>query len=93
MEKTDILAYIPQINVPGFIFPNFACDLSSVQEDPNYIGWKEDELNTYDEYNLVKDPFLEDIYDIADSENNKKPVFSIVKYWPSSEDQPKATVF
>lgn len=88
-HKTDVLAYIPQINIPGFIFPNFACDLSSVKMEPKYISWGENEKNKYDDYNLVNDPFLLDIdvddIDVDDISDVTGPKFSIVKYWPSSE--------
>ena len=75
LDRTDILAYIPQIDIPGVNFPCFAADIEGVND--SLIGWK-DSFYPYDHYNLI--------YEQHGKENRPEtkdgPVFSIVKYWP-----------
>ena len=75
LDRSDILAYIPQVNIPGVIFPCFVCDIDGI--DDKLIGWK-DSFHPYDHYNLIYEP-----YGMGNMpEKNDGPIFSIVKYWP-----------
>lgn len=48
----DLHGYIPQVQVPGFVYPLLAVDVSGVDSD--LIGWQ-DHRQGYDPHNLIHD--------------------------------------
>lgn len=85
-SKIDESAYIPQMKIPGYIFPFLFCQLIDVPDD--FLGWEHDDDN-FQVNNLM--------YDIP-AENAKKDddldinacIFSLVKYWdpkPFTEEE------
>jgi hypothetical protein len=48
----DLSGYIPQVQVPGFVYPLLATDINGVDSD--LIGWQ-DRRQGYDPHNLIHD--------------------------------------
>lgn len=68
-EIPSICAYVPQVIIPGHLFPVLLCDISDI--DPELIGW-EDPKYSYQEHSAI--------YDLKCLEN--KEVFSVIRHWP-----------
>ena len=75
--QPDLFAYIPQITIPGYVFNCFACKIDSFTDQTDLIGWKEDKENTYKSYSLLEE--IPESFGFVYDE--KKPVFSIAKFW------------
>jgi len=101
-SSMPIDGYVPQVKVWGYSFPLLACDVDGIDE--GLIGWK-DKNHSYDYYNLIYDiPFKgmkrlrrkEDdeeveygVRSLDETNLVRKPIFSIVKYWPPEWKAPK----
>ena len=72
MHRTELHGYIPQIRVPGFVYPLLACDMKNIDED--LLGWK-DKDHGYAPHNLV-----DDVERITKSKS-LHAIFSIVQQW------------
>ncbi|CAB9508020.1 protease [Seminavis robusta] len=72
-DREELHGYIPQVRVPGFVFPLLACDITSVHDD--LIGWK-DPKNGFVPHNLVQD-----VERITNHSKLPHPVFSVVRQW------------
>jgi hypothetical protein len=76
-HREELHGYIPQVRVPGFVFPLLACDISSNEIDENLIGWK-DKDHGYAPHSLV-----DDVERITRSQMLHE-IFSIVQQWTSA---------
>jgi len=79
-DVKEIAAYVPQVKIPGFIFPFLLCDTDNMNEDQ--IGWS-DPQEGYKNHNLI-----EDVLSILAIQNGEEDcttrnisMFSIVKGW------------
>jgi len=77
-HRHEVHGYIPQVVERGFPHPLIACDISKV--DKALVGWT-DHLHGFEKHNLVND-----VRSILNGQEPMKPVFSIVKHWPSPAD-------
>lgn len=68
----ELSGYIPQVEVPGFVYPLLAADIKDVDE--NLIGWI-DHAEGYAPHNLFHD--VEGIIE----ETVSHPIFSVVKQY------------
>jgi hypothetical protein len=75
-HREELHGYIPQVRVPGFVFPLLACDISSNGIDENLIGWK-DKDHGYAPHSLV-----DDVERITRCQM-LHDIFSIVQQWTS----------
>jgi hypothetical protein len=73
-HREELHGYIPQVRVPGFVFPLLACDISSNGIDEALIGWK-DKDHGYAPHRLV-----DDVERITKSQM-LHTIFSIVQQW------------
>lgn len=71
-HREELNGYIPQVRVPGFVFPILACNIQGIDED--LIGWS-DNIHGYAPHSLV-----DDIERITKSKPSH-PIFSIVQQW------------
>jgi hypothetical protein len=71
-HHADVHGFIPQVRVPGFVYPLLAADIAGVDEE--LIGWK-DKSQGYDPYNLIHD-----IEQISKGKPDR-PIFSIVQQY------------
>ena len=74
-------AYVPQIHNRSFPHPLIACDISQI--DDNHIGWV-DPLRSHSFYCLSGD------VKALIEEEPAHPKLSIVRYWPSSDNEKAA---
>lgn len=82
-DREELHAYIPQVRVPGFVFPLLACDISSNGIDEDLIGWK-DKDHGYAPHCLV-----DDVERITKSQM-LHAIFSIVQQWKPPIPTPSA---
>jgi hypothetical protein len=68
----DLHGYIPQVQVPGFVYPLLAADVSGVDSD--LIGWR-DHRQGFNPHNLIHD--MEQII----NQKHFPPGFSIVQQY------------
>jgi len=72
----SIFAYVPQIEVPGFMFPLIACDITGI--DGDHVYWRNPN-RSHDYYSIVND--------VADTtDNQEKMNYSVIKYYPPVDD-------
>lgn len=68
-----IFAYIPQIEVPGFMFPLIACDINDI--DGDHVYWRNPN-RPHGYYSIVND--------VPDTSDQRKMNYSMIKYYPSA---------
>lgn len=95
-SDNDIVGYVPQIKVSGFLYPFIACDVDGIDE--SLIGWT-DRGRSYDHHNLIFDvPWtgmprqknfdsspvaMKKNFDGSKSnESQRRPVFSTFTHYP-----------
>ena len=71
----EIFGYIPQMQVPGYLFPFVLCDVTSI--DKQLIGWSAFD-DSFDSYNLI--------FDVGD-DRKKHHLFSTVKSWTPEPEE------
>ena len=92
-----ILAYVPQIHDPEFLYPLLACSISNI--DQKLIGWK-DEEEGFDYWNLIYDypherlilfvtsdfesSDIDETYNSKGKLSSRNPCFSLVHHYPPS---------
>lgn len=77
----EIFGYVPQMQVPGYLFPFVLCDVDSI--DKQLIGWSAYD-DSFDSYNLIFDvpKVCEDMAKKREGEDGEKHyLFSTVKSW------------
>merc|ERR1740124_1182613 len=78
LQRPGVLAYLPFINIPGFNFVCFGCDIRGFTTD--LIGWK-DENTSHAFYSMI-----DDVPYVPVEGCQQRPIFSIAKYWPRFPD-------
>lgn len=84
LSKTQLDGYIPQVKVPGHLYPFILCDVNDI--NTNLIGWHgcDNNNDTYDEHNISHDiaKVMKGTDNADNRRGNQKHLLSIVKHWP-----------
>ena len=68
-EVHNIYAYVPQVQLPGHMYPALLCEVP----DPSYnplVGWNDPVYEGYDKYNMI--------YDVKE---RSESAFDIIRKW------------